>query len=524
MTSSGPHFNYDEVPYPDYSFLETHPDHLAMLGQLLGMTPASVANCRVLELGCGTGRNLLAMASSIPAGTFVGVDLSGVQIQKATEVAVAAELHHVTFKQMDILDIQPDFGEFDYIIAHGVFSWVPPFVREKVLDICKHNLAAQGIAYISYNTYPGWHRMEMIRNMMLYRTRSAHSPQEKTQQASEWIEFMAKALSEKPESAYSAVFSSYLAQQTLRRENGADAAFLHDELEANNQPFYFHQFIDLAQQHGLQYLVESDFSSVIPSGFSADVIDQLKKAAPTAIELEQYLDFLNDRTFRCTLLCHDTVKIERRVSIMPLKHFWLSSNAVSREVDAEKAAQGVETFSGSDNAQFSTNHPLTKAAFHLLIDSNPQRIGFLDLMREANLRLNSGTVKEEDVVILATNLLRAFTYSSRLIDFHVFAPSMTFSVSERPATSALIRSQAHTGPHITNLLHERVELDNFNRLVLINLDGENDRDSLLDFLVELAEEGKLSIKKADGDDLRYTLSVEMEKSLRQFALLGLLVS
>ena len=91
MTSSGIHYNYDEVPYPELGYVQTHPNHLGMLGRLLGMSPAPVENCRVLEIGCATGGNLLPMAMLLPESTFVGIDLSGMQIQTAVENAAAVQ-------------------------------------------------------------------------------------------------------------------------------------------------------------------------------------------------------------------------------------------------------------------------------------------------------------------------------------------------------------------------------------------------------------------------------------------------
>lgn len=529
MTSNGTHYTYDEIPYADLSYMQTHPNRMSMLGRLLGMTPAPVENCRVLEIGCASGGNLLPMAMVLPNSTFVGFDLSAVQIKSAVEAAAAVGLTNITFKQMDIMDVQPDFGQFDYIIAHGIFSWVPPAVREKVLDICKHNLAPQGIAYISYNTYPGWHRLEVIRNMMLYRSRDAKTPQEKAELAREWITFMAKTLANRPNSAYAAMFNDYLEFRKTTWDEMDASTFLHDELEANNQPFYFHQFMEMAEQRGLQYLAETDFPTVMPNGFSTEVVEYLGKTARTAVEREQYLDYLNDRTFRSTLLCHAEVDGDRRLTIAPLKHFFVNSAASAIEVTPEKAHRGIETFVTGDANQFSTDHPLTKAAFNYLIDTTPVRIAFPDLIREAGLHLNTHPVQEEDAVILASNLLRAFTYDTGLIDFHTFVPPMTSHVSSRPLTTPLIRFQARWRSNITNLFHERVELDNFNRLILVNLDGETDRTALLDFIVELAKDGKLDLQSTDGkppspDELRHRLSIELEKTLRQFALLGLLVA
>ncbi|MEP6985795.1 MAG: class I SAM-dependent methyltransferase [Chloroflexota bacterium] len=527
MDTNAQHYSYDQVPYPDLSYVQTHPDRLATLGTLLGMKPVPIDHCHVLEIGTASGANLLAMAMVLPLSTFVGMDISEVQIKKALDAVEAIGLTNISFHQMDILDITPEFGQFDYIIIHGIFSWVPPLVQEKLLDICQHNLTPQGIAYISYNTYPGWHTMDIIRNMMIYRTRDAVTPAEKSAQAREWIIFMGDALKDKPDSAYAAVFQNYLNFRKNQTEEFDHAVLLHDELEALNQPFYFYQFIEQAEQHSLQYLVESDFPTVMPNGLSSEVLNYLGQIAHSTVELEQYFDFLRNQSFRRTLLCHADINVDRRLSIQPVREFYVSSTAHTLKVSPERAEMGIETFEGIDGSLFSTNHPLTKAAFHYLLDSKPERIHFDVLLQQAASSLNMTQVTSDDTAALAGNLLQAFAYSLNLIEFHTFAPPMTTVVSERPLATAYSRYQARQQPNNTTLIHTRVQLDNFSRLILSQLDGENDFAMLLNFLVELVETKIVAlpnVEQMSPEELRKMVTTQLELTLEGFAKSGLLVS
>ena len=232
--------DYDETPYPSLSYSQTHPDRLATIATLLGLNPAPVTACHVLELGSAAGGNLFPLAYALPGSRFVGIDISAAQVEEGKALLDRLGLRNVSLQQMNILDITPAFGQFDYIIAHGVYSWVPPEVREKVMQVCRDNLAPDGIAYVSYNSYPGWHMMRTIRDAMLYRTRAVSDPSERATQARAMLDFMAGAI---PESnAFGAFLQSYMRflQGELKGANARGNAFLlHDELEEVNDPVYF---------------------------------------------------------------------------------------------------------------------------------------------------------------------------------------------------------------------------------------------------------------------------------------------
>src|SRR5690348_8888319 len=157
--------SYDAVPSGGGAIGGTRPDYLAATAKLRGVDAPDVRRCRVLDLGCATGGNLLAMALAFPESSFVGVDLSPRQIAAARSAAREIGVDNVRFESMSITDIDETFGTFDYIVSHGVYSWVPLEVQQKLLEVCSRNLAPDGIAYVSYNTYPGWHLRGLVRDM-----------------------------------------------------------------------------------------------------------------------------------------------------------------------------------------------------------------------------------------------------------------------------------------------------------------------------------------------------------------------
>ena len=519
MVNQAAHPSYDEVPYPSLSHTHSHPDHLATLATLLGLTPALVDQCRVLELGCAGGGNLIPIADGLPESTFVGIDNSAHQINEARSTAEALKLQNIIFQQLDIMDITPDFGLFDYIIAHGVFSWVPPNVQERVLEICKQNLAPQGVAYVSYNTYPGWHMLDMAREMMLFHTRNIVDPFQRVAEGRNLMQFLAESVSEKDQGAYKSFFDAYTRMRPKAMDSARrDAWLLHDELEADNNPLYFYQFAEWVAQHGLQYLTETEFSLVMPSRFPEDVVAHLNRMAKSTIEMEQYMDYLRNRTFRRTLLCHEKVTIDRTLRPERLTRLSVISRAEPVDDEAESHLPGVEKFRSSDGVSFATGHPVTQAALRYLSERSPQAIPFSELFEHACALNEIDTPDPQDAQILAGGLLQAFAYSSRLVDFHVYTRPIILEVSERPLANRVARFQAQQGDTVTNLRHERVELDPLSQAVLPRLDGQHDRAALLDIVMEQARTGVLGLKK-DGEPLqdleeaRELLAQELENTL-----------
>ena len=313
--------SYDEMPYMNRAFPQTHPDRLATLAKLFGISTADIGTCRVLELGSASGDNLIPMALGLPDAQFVGLDYSQRQTEQGQALVKALDLRNIELRHADIAEVDGSYGQFDYIIAHGIYSWVPPAMREKLLAICHRNLAPRGIAYVSYNTLPGWHMRGMVREMMLYHSGPLPDAGAKVSQSRALLEFLAQNVpAETP-------YGMFLRQEleVIRRE--PDAYVFHEHLEEMNEPVYFNQFAAAAGRHGLQYLAEANFSTMLISNFKPHVGETLRRIAPDVVRMEQYIDFLRNRTFRQTLLIHEGVAINRNLDAQVLKGLYVASPA-----------------------------------------------------------------------------------------------------------------------------------------------------------------------------------------------------
>lgn len=137
MTAS----SYDHAPYSFRAHTVTHPRNLAAAALLLGVPAPPVESCRVLELGCARGGNLIPMAQDLPGSQFMGIDYSQRQIEEGRSIIEALSLDNIQLLCEDITQVQALSGKFDYIIAHGLYSWVPDGVRDRLLSLCKARLA-----------------------------------------------------------------------------------------------------------------------------------------------------------------------------------------------------------------------------------------------------------------------------------------------------------------------------------------------------------------------------------------------
>ena len=294
---------YSELGYKSMPFPYTTPATLEAYAALVGVSAPNPKTARVLELGATYGGNIISQALFNPDATFVGIELSQEQVEKGNEVIANAGLTNVSLIQSDIASIGSEIGTFDYIIAHGVYSWVDDGVKDALLRLIDEHLAEDGIAYVSYNTYPGWHTMEEVRQLMMFSNRDK-------------AQFNHKEKVLHGKTIGSIVGSQILKYDNLKERNSKFLGALrsvmqkdeyyvgHDHLEPNNDPVYFYQFNDHLEAHNLAYLCDADLTLSMVRSFDADIADTLDKLALNDhVAQEQYLDFMLDTTFRKSIIC-----------------------------------------------------------------------------------------------------------------------------------------------------------------------------------------------------------------------------
>ncbi len=500
---------YDQVSYASRAFPQTHPDRLATLAALFGLQPPPVAKCRVLELGCGDGSNLIPMAYGLPASHFVGIDLAATPIARGQASISTLGLQNIALRQLDILDIDRSIGEFDYIIAHGLYAWVPPAVQNKILAICRDHLTPNGIAYISYNTYPGGHLRDMVRGMMRFHVQQVGSSGEEVSEARALLEFLANA------QPAAEVYGKLLQIELQRITSSSEGYVYHDDLAAINSPVYFHEFIARASEYALQYLAEADYFEMQDMAFAPAVAQALRHvAAGERILHEQYADFLKCRKFRQTLLCHHAHKLS---PITDISAFSLTSSVNTTATPGQLRSATEVEFRDQGGQSLTTNQPLLKAALHCLGQAWPKAIAFGELLTCAQASASIRPTSDAKA-LLSEMLLRV--YGRNMVTLHVHPPSFVIRCGERPRASALARLQAAERSMVTNLRQENVELTGALAGKLLQLlDGTRTREELL---IELAHYLGVEHVTPVAGGLPASVATELDRKLTELATLALI--
>jgi SAM-dependent methyltransferase len=483
--------SYDQIPYARAAYLQSHPDRVATVSALAGMTPAPVTNCRVLELGCGTCFNLIAMAAALPGASFVGVEQSARQVAIGQEAVTALGLKNIELKAMSLQDAE-DLGRFDYIIAHGVYSWVPAAVRDQVLTIVSRNLTPQGVAYVSYNCFPGWHVASVVREMLLYHCQLFADPAEQIEQARKYLDYVARGTLELPGEANrpTSDYKRLLMHESADVRAVSDSQLFHDHLEDVNQPVWFHQFADHARAHGLQYVGDADLSDPTPL-LAPDVRETLARLSTDPVRGEQQLDFLTNRRFRSSLLCRAGVALDRGAQAERLTSgFRFAREAVPQSARVNVAPGAPETFR-SARATLTIEDPVGKATLLALSEAGPRTPTFDELadVVPAHLPAAGGRAPRDE-------LRRAV--AARLWNFiclgfatpHVHPPAFAAVAPDRPRASPLARYMAGSSDLVINLRHEVVQIAPVERQLLPLMDGRHDRSALLTALGAAAAGGQ----------------------------------
>ncbi|MDY0060873.1 MAG: class I SAM-dependent methyltransferase [Myxococcota bacterium] len=510
---------YELMPYPSYAHPHCHPDRLAVIAALHGLVTAPVEGCRLLELGCATGANLLPLAASFPGSSFVGVDLSPRMVREGQAQAAGLGLTNLTLLQADIRELDLEPGQFDYLICHGVFSWVDAEVQRRIFELCRRCLTPRGIAYISYNAHPGWRLASIVRDFLYFP--GAHSPvglppAAQVAAGRHLIDRLSNLTAER-----TGPLDRFLAGEALRWARHDSGYLAHEYFEPHNQAFYLTDF--LAGAEGLQYLGDADPGLLLLAERPGPVRDFLA-ACPGRVEQQQYLDFLETRQFRRTLLCaagHTLLATPRPETLLELRV------STPSPVQAPPRGQEGPLFLGNGEESEAIADPLLQQALRLLGEVAPASWAVTELFAAACTGLGDPAAEGPPDACrpleFAGELLRLF--GRGLLELHRWSRPVTGRLSESPEASAFARAEARLGWQATSAQHFRIDLDGLERRVLPLLDGRLSRAELLDLLRQTSIPAGPDEDEGAWDGLpEEVLAANLAEALDRFRRQGLLVA
>lgn len=316
-----------DLVYTDNVYREMTPAWLALAALLLGQRPPDLSRpFRYADLGCGLGMNAIVVAATCPHAEVWGFDLNPAHVEEARRWAAEAGLSNITFEETSFADLAgrapASLPAFDFMVSHGVMSWVSPANQRHLIDVIGQRLQPGGLAYVSYNVLTGWASMVPIRALM--RMLAAARP-ERSDLAMPGLLDMLDRLA-KAGARYFPANPGVAERLTALR--GQDGRYLaHEYLNADWHPLMCADVIDALAEARCSYLGSAtlaedfDVTSVPP-----DMIPLLAETHDLPLR-ETLRDLGAARGFRRDLYRRGLVQLAQPEQISLLEALWFTAAA-----------------------------------------------------------------------------------------------------------------------------------------------------------------------------------------------------
>jgi SAM-dependent methyltransferase len=311
------HELYQNHLYPPMSHPLSDPAVSAVAAKLSGLEVPHPRRARILEIGCSSGHNLIPLALRWPESDFTGIDLARQAIAEAHERASAAGAGNIHFRCSDLRDFEPVGGPFDYIIAHGFFSWVADEAKAALLLFCRRHLSPNGIATISFNLETGWKpRLPIIAKARAIQQAGADD-------IVAALEIL-RSITEETDPDI-AIIDDMLAK--------GPAILACDDFAPINDPWPLERFVQAACNAGMRWLGESDPGANLPSDLSEEFLVELRNQTRDPLDFQLAVDEALERTFRSGILCRNDAPVADRVSLEKVMEFFYQAGAITPDED-----------------------------------------------------------------------------------------------------------------------------------------------------------------------------------------------
>jgi 2-polyprenyl-3-methyl-5-hydroxy-6-metoxy-1,4-benzoquinol methylase len=502
--------SYDEAPYFSAPLLREQPARMAANAFFLGLSPPDVASARVLEIGCASGGHLIPLAFATPQARYLGIDLSPVQIADGKARIARLGLANIALEARSLADLGEADGPFDYIICHGVYSWIPEPLRDDLLRVTRERLSPDGVAIISFNVLPGWRLFQIARDSLHLHAAMQADPARRAAQSRELFDLLDKESYERHS------YGRFWRDEARRMAAGGDSYIAHEIFEDSNSPCTFSDFTARARGHGLAYLSEASLAANNPMGLApAGGASIVALSAGDDDKREQYIDIFSGRSFREALLVHaaKASAIDRSAPAARIAALDLIAplNLRSAPVEGEP---GRWIVADSDEGVVIAD-PGVEAAIARLIARLP-----------ASSRLDDIAGFGEKRAAIAEALIRLVVFGQLAIATQPIACANR--VAPRPKAWPLAAREAEVGNSTATPRHTLLAFTPLQRLLLPLLDGTRSHDDLVAYAVDKAMSGFMTISSGgtrleDRDALTAYLTPAVAQTLESLARAGVLI-
>jgi len=373
---------YDENPYPSFFHPSTNPARIGAVVKAMGLVPPPTANARILDVGCGDGLNAMTIGMAFPGASVEAFDLSTVQIARGLALCEGAGIRNVTLSACGLSDF-PDHGSrYDYIIAHGLYSWISEPVAGDLLALIRERLAPGGIAILSHDTPPlGAMKASLIEFLRAY-TDGITEPKQRLREARIGLAKLMQA------QAAESPYLNFL--QMIQSIYGwSDDAFVsHDLLSEDYRCVSPEQLQHECATVGLMLLGDCQMSSVFEDAANPLWRDVVEQMGPSAVKRAIAADHLGGRMFRTSIIAHSDhpPAIDRQGS--RLSGLYFSSNAgADIETDTESGTQRV-TYTGENRSKLTAHEPVIIQIIEALRDAFPSELTLDEVAAHLDIPIN----------------------------------------------------------------------------------------------------------------------------------------
>ena len=470
---------YDEVPYDARPVLGTCPRRLALCSLLHGGPRPPLDRFRALEIGCNNAHNLLPLAFYHPGASFLGVDSATTALAAGRAAAAETGLDNLTLEWMDLKAPSTLAGTFDYVIVHGVFSWVDAEVRRRILELCAAHVAPGGLVYLSHNVDAGWRVRGLVRDAVLAAASGAPTAAEANRRARERAEVLHAIVRDESEHPYHALLN-----EELQRVVGSTESYLaHETLSPVNVAFRHDEVVSMLAEHGFCYLADALYDR--PEGRTPDALaDALAQAGVTGAEQEQLADVLGYRRFRSSVFCRNEARADTasQRALVALDDMFASST--SHEPQEDEALIDEE-FSLPADAQLA-------AALLLLAAESPRGVRVLDLIAKSKRVIDSEPMQDAAI----RRRLLALHQRGR-VGLDLLAPP---PVAQAGVPHRLARYQAANGHELTTASHTALGPEPVDRAIIALLAAGMDVGAVAGEMHRLLTAGELTLPEGVAGD------------------------